>query len=158
MDAIQISKTVRQAIEWLVKMEIDLSPIPQIDGMYSFLYKDVLVVTKIDVPDRMLFVASPILLPAETDEMNNIIFTVAKHLAHAKLADWYAPSVMGNLSAILKLYVLPKESRTLRRYQLLQLLDGLIDVSEAFQIVVNEVASMSDECLFEQFVRLTKEA
>lgn len=140
MDAKRISRTVKQAFEWLEKMGIDVASIPESDGMYTFLYNGILIATKVDVPNEMLFLSSPVLLSGKTTEENNKIFAIAGSMAHGKLKHCLAPFCMDEMSGVVRLYMQPKNTYVLRRCQLLQLLNEVIEDAETLQTIVNEVS------------------
>ena len=132
MGAVRISKTAQQAFEWLGKMGIEVKSEIESGEMYEFEYENILMFITADTDDNELFLSTPVYLTGDTDERNNEIFETAKYMTREDLKDYIVEYVKGALSYVGQVYVRPKHNRKLRRYQLLQMLDEIIEIHNTF--------------------------
>lgn len=132
MGAIRISKTAQQAFEWLGKMGIEVKSAIESGEMYEFEYENILMFITTDTDDNELFLSAPVYLTGDTDERNKDIFETAEYMTREELKDYIVEYVKGPLSYVGQVYVRPKHNRKLRRYQLLQMLDEIIEIHNTF--------------------------
>lgn len=132
MKTVRISKTTQQAFEWLGKMDIEVKPAIKTGEMYEFEYKDILMFITVDTNDNELFLSAPVYLTGDTDERNKEIFETAEFMTREDLKDYIVEYVEEALSYVGQVYVRPKHIRKLRRYQLLQMLDEVIEIHNTF--------------------------
>ncbi len=128
----RISTTAAQALEWLGKMGIEVKPAIESGEMFEFEYKGVCMFITVDTNDRELFLSAPVYLTGETDMSNKEIYDLAEYMTHEELKDYIVEYVSGELSYVGQVYVRPQQSRKLRRYQLLQMLDDIIKIYHTF--------------------------
>lgn len=128
----QISKTATQAFEWLQKMDIEVKPAIESGEMYEFEYENTLMFITVDTNDNELFISAPVYLTGDTDERNKEIFETAEYMTREELKDYIVEYVKEALSYVGQVYVRPKHIRKLRRYQLLQMLDEIIEIHNTF--------------------------
>lgn len=103
-----------------------------------------LIATKVDVPDEMLFLSSPVLLSGKTTEENNKLFAIAKFMAHGKLKHCLVPFCMDEIYGVVRLYITAQEYLYITRHQLLQLLIEVIEDAETLQTIANEVSEHTE--------------
>ena len=132
METVRISKTVQQAFEWLGKMGIEVKPAIKSGEMCEFEYKNILMFITIDTNDDELFLSAPVYLTGDTDERNKEIYETAEYMTREELNDFIVEYVGEALSYVGQVYVRPKHIRKLRRYQLLQMLDEIVDIHNKF--------------------------
>ena len=132
METVRISKTAQQAFEWLRKMCIEVKPVIESGEMYEFEYKDILMFIIVDTNDNELFLSAPIYLTGDTDERNKEIYEIAESMTREDLKDYIVEYVKEALSYVGQVYARPKHIRKLRRYQLLQMLDEIIEIHNTF--------------------------
>ena len=132
METLRISKTATQAFEWLGKMGIEVKPAIKSGEMYEFEYNNILMFITVDTDDNELFLSAPVYLTGDTDERNKDIFETAEYMTREDLKDYIVEYVKGPLSYVGQVYVRPKHIRKLRRYQLLQMLDNIVQVQDTF--------------------------
>ena len=132
MGAVRISKTAQQAFEWLGKMGIEVKSAIESGEMYEFEYENILMFITTDTDDNELFLSAPVYLTGDTDERNNEIFETAKYMTRDDLKDYIVEYVKEALSYVGQVYVRSKHNRKLRRYQLLQMLDEIIEIHNTF--------------------------
>ena len=132
METVRISKTAQQAFEWLSKIGIEVKPAIESGEMYEFEYKDILMFIIVDTNDNELFLSAPVYLTGDTDERNKEIYEIAESMTREDLKDYVVEYVKEALSYVGQVYVRPKHSRKLRRYQLLQMLDEIIEIHNTF--------------------------
>ena len=132
MGAVHMSKTAQQAFEYLGKMGIEVKSAIESGEMYEFEYENILMFITADTDDNELFLSAPVYLTGDTNERNNEIFETAKYMTREVLKDYIVEYVKEALSYVGQVYVRPKHSRKLRRYQLLQMLDEIIEIHNTF--------------------------
>lgn len=132
MAPVRISKTTTQAFEWLEKMGIEVKPAIESGEMYEFEYENILMFITVDTNDNELFLSAPVYLTGDTDERNKEIYEIAEAMTREELKDYIVEYVKGALSYVGQVYVRPKHIRKLRRYQLLQMLDEIIEIHNTF--------------------------
>ena len=128
----RFSKSAAQALEWLRKMNIEVKPAIESGEMYEFEYKDTLMFITVDTNDNELFLSAPVYLTGDTDEHNKEIFEIAESMTREELKDYIVEYVKEALSYVGQVYVRPNHIRKLRRYQLLQMLDEIIEIYDTF--------------------------
>ena len=133
MEIVKISKTAQQAFEWLQKMDIDVKPVIEAGDIYEFEYKDTLMFINTGTNDNELFLSAPVFLIGNTDERNRDIYEIAEYMTHDELKDYIVEYVKGKLSYVGQVYVRPKHIRKLRCYQLLHMLDEILEVQNTFK-------------------------
>lgn len=132
METVRISKTAQQAFEWLSKIGIEVKPAIESGEMYEFEYKDILMFITVDTNDNELFLSAPVYLTGDTDERNKKIYEIAESMTREDLKDYIVEYVKEALSYVGQVYIRPKHTRKLRRYQLLQMLDEIIEIHNIF--------------------------
>ena len=132
MVPVRISKTATQAFEWLQKMGIEVKPAIESGEMYEFEYENILMFITVDTNDNELFLSAPVYLTGDTDERNKDIFETAEYMTREDLKDYIVEYVEEALSYVGQVYIRPKHIRKLRRYQLLQMLDEIIEIHNTF--------------------------
>ena len=132
MVPVRISKTATQAFEWLGKMGIEVKPAIKSGEMYEFEYNNILMFITVDTDDNELFLSAPVYLTGDTDERNKDIFETAEYMTREDLKDYIVEYVEEALSYVGQVYIRPKHIRKLRRYQLLQMLDEVIEIHNTF--------------------------
>lgn len=128
----RISKTAMQAFEWLGKMGIEVKLAIKSDNMYEFEYKDILMFIIADTNDNELFLSAPVYLMGNSDERNKEIHEIAESMTREELKDYIVEYVKDALSYVGQIYVRPDHIRKLRRYQLLQMLNEIVEVYNTF--------------------------
>ena len=132
METVRISKTVQQAFEWLGKMGIEVKPAIKSGEMYEFEYKDILMFITVDTNDNELFLSAPVYLTGDTNERNKEIYEIAESMTREELKDYIVEYVKEALSYVGQVYVRPNYTCKLRRYQLLQMLDEIVEIHNTF--------------------------
>ena len=145
METVRISKTAQQAFEWLDKMGIEVKPTIKTGEMYEFEYKDTLMFITEVTNDSELFLSAPVYLTGDSDERNREIYEIAESMTREELKDFIVEYVKGGLSYVGQLYVRPKHIRKLRRYQLLQMLDDIVEIHNTF-LYATMIAAAPIEC------------
>lgn len=125
MAQVRISKIAQQALEWLVKMGIEVKPAIKSGEMYEFEYNDILMFLTLDTTDDELLLSAPIYLVGSSDAANKDIFEIALHMTKEELEDYIIEPVKSDLSYIARVYHRPENSAKLRRYQFIEMLDDL---------------------------------
>ena len=152
METVRISKTAQQAFEWLSKIGIEVKPAIESGEMYEFEYKDILMFIIVDTNDNELFLSAPIYLTGDTDERNKEIYEIAESMTREDLKDYIVEYVKEALSYVGQVYVRPKHIRKLRRYQLLQMLDEIIEIHNTFLAATMIAAVPLEDCFSEDSV------
>lgn len=132
MTNVQISKTASQAFEWLGKMGIEVKPAIKSGEMYEFEYKNILMFITTDTNDNELFISTPVYLTGKTEEYNKMIFETAEYMTHDDLNGYIVEYVQDAFSYVGQVYVRPRHIRKLRRYQLREMLDEIVDIHYTF--------------------------
>ena len=86
----------------------------------------------VDTHDNELFLSAPVYLTGNSDERNKDIYETAEYMTRDELKDYIVEYVKEALSYVGQVYVRPKHIRKLRRYQLLQMLDEIIEIHNTF--------------------------
>ena len=139
------SRIAQQAFEWLGKMGIEVKPAIKTGEMYEFEYKDTLMFITEGTNDNELFLSAPIYLSGDSDERNREIYEIAESMTREELKDFIVEYVKGELSYVGQLYVRPSHIRKLRRYQLLQMLDDIVEIHNTF-LYATMIAAAPIEC------------
>ena len=147
MEAIRISRTVQQAFEWLGKMGIEVKLAIKSGEMYEFEYKDILMFITVDSNDNELFLSAPVYLTGDTDERNKEIYEIAESMNSEELKDYIVEYVNGALSYVGQVYVRPKHIRKLRRYQLLKMLDEIVEIHSTFYFATIIAAAPGEDLM-----------
>lgn len=132
METNRVSKTAMQALGWLGKMNIEVKPAIKSGVMYQFMYNGILMFISVDTNDNELFLSTPIYLLGETDERNKDIYDIAEYMTHEELKDYIVEYVTDSLAYVGKVYVLSDRVRQLRRYQLIHMLEEIVEVHNTF--------------------------
>lgn len=146
----RFSKSAAQAMEWLRKMNIEVKPAIESGEMYEFEYKDILLLITVDTDDNELFISAPVYLTGDTDDDNKDIFETAEHMTHDELKDYIVEYVKGCVSYVGQIYVRPKYVHRLRRYQLLQMLDEIVEIYNTFFAATMIAAAPLEDWLKEE--------
>ena len=126
-------------------MGIKVKPAIKTGEMYEFEYKDTLMFITEGTNDNELFLSAPVYLTGDSDERNREIYEIAESMTREELKDSIVEYVKGGLSYVGQLYVRPKHIRKLRRYQLLQMLDEIIEIHNTF-LAATMIAAAPIEC------------
>ena len=157
METVRISKTAQQAFEWLRKMCIEVKPAIESGEMYEFEYKDILMFISVDTNDNELFLSAPVYLTGDTDERNKDIYETAEYMTRDELKDYIVEYVGEALSYVGQVYVRPRHIRKLRRYQLLQMLDEIVEIYNTFLFAIMVAAAPIEDCLKDDLEKLENE-
>ena len=147
METVRISKTAQQAFEWFGKMGIEVKPAIKSGEMYEFEYKDILMFITVDTNDDELSLSAPVYLTGDTNERNKEIYEIAESMTREELKDYIVEYVKEALSYVGQVYVRPSHIRKLRRYQLVQMRDEIIEIHNTF-LAATMIAAAPLEDLF----------
>lgn len=145
------------AIEWLAKMGIEVKPTIKSGDMYEFEYKDILIFITVDTNDNELFLSAPVFLTGDTDERNKEIYETAEYMTREELKDYIVEYVKEALSYVGQVYVRPKHIRNLRRYQLQEMLDEIVEIHNTFLFATMIAAAPIEYWLKDDFEEPEKE-
>ena len=157
METVRISKTAQQAFEWLGKMGIEVKPAIESGEMYEFEYKDILMFITVDTTDNELFLSAPVYLTGDDDERNKEIYETAEYMTREELKGYIVEYVGGALSYVGKVYVRPRHIRKLRRYQLLHMLDEIVEIHNTFLFATMVAAVPIEDWLKDDLEKLENE-
>ena len=157
MAPVRISKTATQAFEWLQKMGIEVKPAIESGEMYEFEYENILMFITVDTNDNELFLSAPVYLTGDTDERNKDIFETAEYMTREDLKDYIVEYVEEALSYVGQVYVRPKHIRKLRRYQLIQMLDEIVEIHNTFLFATMVTAAPIEDLLKDDLEKLENE-
>ena len=157
METVRISKTAQQAFEWLRKMCIEVKPAIESGEMYELEYKDILMFITVDTNDNELFLSAPVYLTGDSDERNKDIYETAEYMTRDELKDYIVEYVGEALSYIGQIYVRPRHIRKLRRYQLLQMLDEIVEIHSTFLFATMVAAAPIEDWLKDDLEKLENE-
>lgn len=157
METVRISKTAQQAFEWLQKMGIEVKPAIESGEMYEFEYENILMFITVDTNDNELFLSAPVYLTGDTDERNKDIFETAEYMTREDLKDYIVEYVEEALSYVGQVYVRPKHIRKLRRYQLIQMLDEIVEIHNTFLFATMVTAAPIEDLLKDDLEKLENE-
>ena len=157
METVRISKTAQQAFEWLQKMGIEVKPAIESGEMYEFEYENILMFITEDTNDNELFLSAPVYLTGDTDERNKDIFETAEYMTREDLKDYIVEYVEEALSYVGQVYVRPKHIRKLRRYQLIQMLDEIVEIHNTFLFATMVTAAPIEDLLKDDLEKLENE-
>lgn len=157
METVRISKTAQQAFEWLSKIDIKVKPAIESGEMYEFEYKDILMFITVDTNDNELFLNTPVYLTGDSDEHNKDIYETAKYMTRDELKDYIVEYIGESLSYVGQVYVRPRHIRKLRRYQLLQMLDEIVEIHNTFLFATMVAAAPIEDWLKDDLEKLENE-
>lgn len=157
METVRISKTAQQAFEWLQKMGIEVKPAIESGEMYKFEYENILMFITVDTNDNELFLSAPVYLTGDTDERNKDIFETAEYMTRDELKDYIVEYVKEALSYVGQVYVRPRHIRKLRRYQLIQMLDEIVEIHNTFLFATMVAAAPIEDLLKDDLEKLENE-
>ena len=157
METVRISKTAQQAFEWLQKMGIEVKPAIESGEMYEFEYENILMFITVDTNDNELFLSAPVYLTGDTDERNKDIFETAEYMTRDELKDYIVEYVKEALSYVGQVYVRPRHIRKLRRYQLIQMLDEIVEIHNTFLFATMVTAVPIEDLLKDDLEKLENE-
>lgn len=157
METVRISKTAQQAFEWLRKMCIEVKPAIESGEMYEFEYKDILMFITVDTNDNELFLSAPVYLTGDTDERNKEIYETAEYMTRDELKDYIVEYVKEALSYVGQVYVRPCHIRKLRRCQLLQMLDEIVEIHNTFFFATMIASAPIEDWLKDDLEKLENE-
>ena len=157
METVRISKTAQQAFEWLRKMCIEVKPVIESGEMYEFEYKDILMFITVDTNDNELFLSVPVYLTGDTDERNKEIYETAEYMTRDELKDYIVEYVKEALSYVGQVYVRPRHIRKLRRYQLIQMLDEIVEIHNTFLFATMIASAPIEDLLKDDLEKLENE-
>jgi hypothetical protein len=113
-------------------MGIEVKPAIESGEMYEFEYENTYLFITVDTEDNELFLSAPVYLTGDTDERNKEIYETAECMTRDDLKGYIVEYIEGALAYVGQVYVRPANVRKLRRYNLLQMLDEIIDVHNTF--------------------------
>ena len=157
METVRISKTAQQAFEWLRKMGIEVKPAIESGEMYEFEYKEILMFITVDTNDNELFLSAPIYLTGDSDERNKDIYETAEYMTRHELKDYIVEYIGESLSYVGQVFVRPRHIRKLRRYQLLQMLDEIVEIHNTFLFATMVAAAPIEDWLKDDLEKLENE-
>lgn len=157
METVRISKIALQAFEWLRKMCIEVKPAIELGEMYEFEYKEILMFITVDTNDNELFLSAPVYLTGDSDERNKDIYETAEYMTRDELKDYIVEYVGEALSYVGQVYVRPRHIRKLRRYQLLQMLDEIVEIHNTFLFATMVAAAPIEDWLKDDLEKLENE-
>lgn len=129
----RISKMANEALRWLQKMSIDVETADVNGAMYRFLYNDVEMFITSDTSDRELYISAPVyFMKGANEDVDMANFDMAKYMTRKDLQNYDVEYVSGTMSYVGQTYQLPAQSRVLRRYQLIEMLDDMVRAHETF--------------------------
>ena len=138
-------------------MGIEVKPAIESGEMYEFEYENILMFITVDTNDNELFLSAPVYLTGDTDERNKDIFETAEYMTREDLKDYIVEYVEEALSYVGQVYVRPKHIRKLRRYQLLQMLDKIIEIHNTFLFATMVTAAPIEDLLKDDLEKLENE-
>lgn len=129
----RMSKMANEALMWLQKMQIEVEA-ADVDGvMYRFVYNDVEMFITSDTSDRELYISAPVyFMKGANEDVDVANFDMAKYMTRKELQNYDVEYVSGTMSYVGQTYQLPAQSRVLRRYQLIEMLDDMVRAHETF--------------------------
>lgn len=157
METVRISKIAQQAFEWFRKMCIEVKPAIELGEMYEFEYKEILMFITVDTNDNELFLSAPVYLTGDSDERNKDIYETAEYMTRDELKDYIVEYVGEALSYVGQVYVRPRHIRKLRRYQLLQMLDEIVEIHNTFLFATMVAAAPIEDWLKDDLEKLENE-
>ena len=138
-------------------MCIEVKPAIESGEMYEFEYKDILMFISVDTNDNELFLSAPVYLTGDTDERNKDIYETAEYMTRDELKDYIIEYVGEALSYVGQVYVRPRHIRKLRRYQLLQMLDEIVEIHNTFLFATMVAAAPIEDWLKDELEKLENE-
>ena len=138
-------------------MCIEVKPAIESGEMYEFEYKDILMFITVDTNDNELFLSAPVYLTGDSDERNKDIYETAEYMTRDELKDYIVEYVGEALSYVGQVYVRPRHIRKLRRYQLLQMLDEIVEIHNTFLFATMVAAAPIEDWLKDDLEKLENE-
>ena len=138
-------------------MCIEVKPAIESGEMYEFEYKDILMFITVDTNDYELFLSTPVYLTGDTDERNKDIYETAEYMTRDELKDYIVEYVGEALSYVGQVYVRPRHIRKLRQYQLLQMLDEIVELHNTFLFATMVAAAPIEDWLKDDLEKLENE-
>ena len=138
-------------------MCIEVKPAIESGEMYEFEYKEILMFITVDTNDNELFLSAPVYLTGDSDERNKDIYETAEYMTRDELKDYIIEYVGEALSYVGQVYVRPRHIRKLRRYQLLQMLDEIVEIHNTFLFATMVAAAPIEDWLKDDLEKLENE-
>lgn len=132
-------------------MGIEVKPAIKSGELYEFKYKGILMFVIVDTDDNELFLCAPVFLTGDTDECNRNTYEIAKYTTREELKNYIVELVSGALSYVGQIYVRPKHIRKMRRYQLLKMLDEIVEIRNTFLFATMMASVSKEECMKDIF-------
>ena len=126
MDTISTTtRTVRQAIEWLEKMGIEVKAQPMTTDMYDFKYDDVYMFMPSITPNDTININCLFEVQGSTEQKRKEVFDIVRSIVSKDLNDYDIVYAQDGLAWVGQEWVMPRGCYKLRRYQLKKMLEEM---------------------------------
>ena len=125
---------VNQAVQWLEKMGICVEYNAELQE-FEFEYKGVFMIIHTDTPEGVLSFTCPYVFPDESSNLNKVIFEEAKNWWTEQISTEYCfCEIVDNDCAYVCCLYSHNTTGSLRKYELVEILDDTIQKWELFMI------------------------
>ena len=128
---------VNQAVQWLEKMGVEVELNMGLE-QFEFEYKDIFVILNTDTPEGVLSFCCPYVFPDELSNENKIICEKAKEwwTKHIDTEHCFCEFVDNDCAYVCCLYS-HNTTGSLRKYELVEILDDTIQKWELFMLAIS---------------------